>query len=134
MRSIHWEVVEARCTDATKVLPPRSLDQPEFKDVPSITPEEVQEMLSFGKRVQIIDTLPRHYGIRAQDIVEGAVWRDPERREEWRQVFRRTSPWSHSVYTASTSGARARQRCERPVLTLDRWLVGTTHGRPSRAR
>ena len=92
MRNIHWEAVEARYTDAIKVLPPRSLDQPEFKDVPSITPEEVQEMLSSGKRVQIIDTRPRHYSTRAQDIVEGAVWRDPERLEEWMPSLSKDEP------------------------------------------
>ena len=92
MRNIHWEEVEARYTDATKVLPPRSLDQPEFKDVPSITPEEVQEMLSSGQRVQIIDTRPRHYSARAQDMVEGAVWRDPERIEEWMTSLSKDEP------------------------------------------
>jgi Fe-Mn family superoxide dismutase len=92
MRNIHWGAVEARYTDAIKVLPPRSLDQPEFKDVPSITPEEVQEMLSSGKRVQIIDTRPRHYSTRAQDIVEGAVWRDPERLEEWMASLSKDEP------------------------------------------
>jgi len=92
MRNIHWGAVEARYTDAIKVSPPRSLDQPEFKDVPSITPEEVQEMLSSGKRVQIIDTRPRHYSTRAQDIVEGAVWRDPERIEEWMASLSKDEP------------------------------------------
>jgi Fe-Mn family superoxide dismutase len=92
MRNIHWEAVEARYTDAIKVLPPRSLDQPEFKDVPSITPEEVQEMLTSGKRVQIIDTRPRHYSTRAQDIVEGAVWRDPECLEEWMGSLSKDEP------------------------------------------
>jgi len=92
MRNIHWDAVGARYTDAIKVLPPRSLDQPEFKDVPSITPEEVQEMLSSGKRVQIIDTRPRHYSTRAQDIVEGAVWRDPERIEEWMPSLSKDEP------------------------------------------
>ena len=92
MRNIHWGAVEARYIDATKVSPPRSLDQPEFKDVPSITPEEVQEMLSSGKRVQIIDTRPRHYSTRAQDIVEGAVWRDPERIEEWMASLSKDEP------------------------------------------
>ena len=71
---------------------PRSLDQPEFKDVPSITPEEVQEMLSSGQRLQIIDTRPRHYSTRAQDIVEGAVWRDPERIEEWMTSLSKDEP------------------------------------------
>src|SRR5258705_8743356 len=92
MRNIHWEAVEARYTDAMTVSRPRSLDQPEFKDVPSITPEEVQEMLSSGQRVQIIDTRPRHYSTRAQDIVEGAVWRDPERIEEWMTSLSKDEP------------------------------------------
>jgi superoxide dismutase, Fe-Mn family len=92
MRNIHWEAVAARYADAMTVPPPRSLYQPEFKDVPSITPEEVQEMLSSGKRVQIIDTRPRHYSTRAQDIVEGAVWRDPERIEEWMASLSKDEP------------------------------------------
>ena len=92
MRNIHWDAVEARYTDAIKAVPPRSLDQPEFRDVPSITPEEVQEMLSSGKPVQIIDTRPRHYSTRAQDIVEGAVWRDPERLEEWMGSLSKDEP------------------------------------------
>jgi superoxide dismutase, Fe-Mn family len=92
MRNIHWEAVEARYADAMTVSRPRSLDQPEFKDVPSITPEEVQEMLSSGKRVQIIDTRPRHYSTRAHDIVEGAVWRDPERIEEWMTSLSKDEP------------------------------------------
>ena len=83
MRNIHWGAVEARYTDALTVPPPRRLEQPEFGDLPSIAPEEVQEMLNAGQRVQIIDTRPRHYSTRAHDIVEGAVWRDPERLEEW---------------------------------------------------
>ncbi len=92
MRNIHWDAVESRYRDATKALPPRSLDQPEFKDVPSITPEEVQDMLNSGTRVQIIDTRPRHYSTRAQDIVEGAVWRDPERVEEWMGSLSKDEP------------------------------------------
>jgi superoxide dismutase, Fe-Mn family len=83
MRNIDWRAVEARYTDALTVPPPRRLEQPEFGDVPSITPEEVQAMLGAGERVQIVDTRPRHYSARAQDIVEGATWRDPERLEEW---------------------------------------------------
>ena len=92
MRNIHWEEAEARYRDAMTVARPRSLDQPEFKDVPSITPEEVQEMLSSGQRVQIIDTRPRHYTARAQDILEGAVWRDPERMDEWMTSLSKDEP------------------------------------------
>ena len=49
-------------------------------------------MLSSGQRVQIIDTRPRHYSTRAQDIVEGAVWRDPERIEEWMASLSKDEP------------------------------------------
>ena len=82
MRNIDWATVEARFVDASKVAPPRPLEQPEFTDVPSITPEEVQAMLAIGQRVQIIDTRPRDYSARAHDILDGAVWRDPEHVDE----------------------------------------------------
>ena len=36
-------------------------------------------MLNSGETVQIIDTRPKHYATKAQDMMEGAVWRDPER-------------------------------------------------------
>jgi Fe-Mn family superoxide dismutase len=92
MRNIHWQAVEARYTDAVRVAPPRPLEQPEFGDVPSIAPEDVQGMLDSGQRVQIIDTRPRHYSTRAQDIVEGAVWRDPERIDEWIGTLSKDEP------------------------------------------
>src|SRR5713101_9370018 len=46
MRNIDWHAVEGRYTDALTVPPPRRLEQPQFRDVPSITPEEVQDMLN----------------------------------------------------------------------------------------
>jgi superoxide dismutase, Fe-Mn family len=81
MRNILWSAVEARYLDAVKTVPP--LQQPEFGDLPSIAPEDVQAMLDAGQRVQVIDTRPRHYSTRTQDVVAGAVWRDPERIDEW---------------------------------------------------
>jgi superoxide dismutase, Fe-Mn family len=92
MRNIAWEAVEARYVDASKVSPPLRPTQPEFGDVPSIAPEEVQQMLDSGQRVQVIDTRPRHYSARAHDIVEGAVWRDPERVDEWIGTLSKDEP------------------------------------------
>ncbi|HUQ36654.1 MAG TPA: Fe-Mn family superoxide dismutase [Aestuariivirga sp.] len=92
MRNIHWLAVEARYNDATKVAPPRALEQPEFDDLPSIAPEELQAMIKSGQKVQIIDTRPRHYSTRAQDMVDGAVWRDPERIDEWIGELARDQP------------------------------------------
>jgi len=83
MRNIDWSAVEGRYEDATRVAPPRPLEQKQFADVPAMTVEEVKAMLDSGDRIQVIDARPRHYTTRAQDIMEGAVWRDPERLDEW---------------------------------------------------
>jgi len=83
MRNIDWAAVQGRYEDATKVAPLRALEQKEFGDTPAVSPEEVRAMLEAGEAVQIIDARPRHYSTRAEDIMEGAVWRDPERMEDW---------------------------------------------------
>jgi Fe-Mn family superoxide dismutase len=92
MRNIDWSAVQARYEDAVKVAPPRPLEQKQFADVPAISVEEVRAMLDSGERVQIIDTRPRHYSSKSHDIMEGAVWRDPERVDEWIGELSRTDP------------------------------------------
>jgi Fe-Mn family superoxide dismutase len=83
MRNIDWKTTERRTLNAMQVAPPPRLEQPEFGDTPAVSVEEVEEMLKSGKRVQVIDARPRHYITKATDIIDGAVWRDPERLEEW---------------------------------------------------
>ena len=92
MRNIDWSAVTSRYEDAIKVAPPRPLEQKEFADVPSISVEEVRAMMSSGTPVQIIDTRPKHYTTKAQDIMEGAVWRDPERLDDWIGTLSKTEP------------------------------------------
>jgi Fe-Mn family superoxide dismutase len=92
MRNIDWSAVEGRYEDATRVAPPRPLEQKQFAGVPAMTVEEVKAMLDSGDRVQVIDARPRHYTTRAQDIMEGAVWRDPERLDEWIGELSKTDP------------------------------------------
>ena len=58
----------------------------------AITVEEVAAMLKAGTPVQIIDARPRHYTTKSQDIMEGAVWRDPERLDEWIGELSKTEP------------------------------------------
>ena len=62
---------------------PRPLVQKEFGDLPGVGVEEVKAMLDSGAPVQIIDARPRSYISRQQDIMDGAVWRDPERIQDW---------------------------------------------------
>ncbi len=92
MRNIDWFAVQGRYEDATRVAPPRPLEQKQFAGVPAMTVEEVKAMLDSGERLQIIDARPRHYTTRAQDIMEGAVWRDPERLDEWIGELSKTDP------------------------------------------
>ena len=92
MRNILWSAVEARYASALGVAPPLTLEQPEFGDLPSIAPEEVRAMLASGKKVQLIDTRPRHYTTKANEIVSGAVWRDPERIAEWITTLSKDEP------------------------------------------
>jgi Fe-Mn family superoxide dismutase len=92
MRNIDWSAVEGRYEDATRVAPPRPLEQKQFAGVPAMTVEEVKAMLDSGDRIQVIDARPRHYTTRAQDIMEGAVWRDPERLDEWIGELSKTDP------------------------------------------
>lgn len=83
MRNIEWKAVETRTLNAMKVAPPPKLVQPEFGATPAISVEEVAELMKTGTKVQLIDARPRHYITKATDIVAGAVWRDPERIDEW---------------------------------------------------
>ncbi len=92
MRNIEWKTVEARTLNAMKVAPPPKLEQPEFGDTPSVSVEDVDAMIKSGQKVQIIDARPRHYITKATDIVAGAVWRDPERMEDWVGELKKDEP------------------------------------------
>ena len=92
MRNIDWEAVQTRYRNAVKVEPPPKLVQKQWPDLPAMTVEEVKSMLDAGQPIQIIDTRPRHYTTRAQDIMESAVWRDPERVDEWIGELSKSDP------------------------------------------
>ena len=45
--------------------------------------EELAAQLAKGQPVQILDARPRHHISRNLDLMQGAVWRDPDQVEEW---------------------------------------------------
>jgi superoxide dismutase, Fe-Mn family len=92
MRNVDWSAVAGRYEDATRVDPPRPLAQPEFSDLPGVGVEEVKAMIDAGQAVQIIDARPRHFVSRQQEMMQGAVWRDPERVQEWAAELSKTDP------------------------------------------
>ena len=83
MRNIDWKSLQVALRGGARVAPLPPLEQPEFGDLPAVAPEAVKAMLASGKSIQFIDARPRHYVSRTQDIIEGAVWKDPERVQEW---------------------------------------------------
>jgi len=91
MRNVDWAAVEGRFEDATKVAAPRPLLQPEFGDIQGVGVEEVRALLAEGK-VQLIDTRPKHFVSRQQEIAEGITWRDPERVGEWMGELSKEKP------------------------------------------
>ena len=92
LRNVDWQAVEGRFEDATKALPPRPLVQPEFGDIQGVGVEEVRAMLADGKPLQLIDTRPKHFVSRQQDIADGVTWRDPERVGEWMNELKKDEP------------------------------------------
>ena len=89
-RNLDWKVIGERFEDATQTLPPRPLVQPEF-DIPGIGVDEVKAMMGSGD-IQVIDTRPRHFVSRQQDIVDGVDWKDPERVQEWSADLSKEKP------------------------------------------
>ncbi len=111
LRNVDWRAVEGRLDDACKVAPPRPLVQEEFADVPGMGVEEVRAMLAADKPLQLIDTRPKHFVSRQQDIAEGVNWCDPERVASGWMNCRRRNRWWCTAPTGFTSAAGRRSRC-----------------------
>ena len=92
MRNLDWKSVEARHGDAVGVRAPRPLEQKEFGDLPGVGVEEVKAMIDAGEPVQFIDARPKFYVSRTQDIIDGAVWKDPDRVQEWAGELSKSEP------------------------------------------
>jgi superoxide dismutase, Fe-Mn family len=92
MRNIDWDAVQTRYRNAIAVAPPPALVQSQWPDLPAMTVNEVKSMLDAHQPLQLIDTRPRHYSTRAQDMIEGALWRDPERVDEWMGELSKSAP------------------------------------------
>jgi Fe-Mn family superoxide dismutase len=82
MRNVDWAVVTERmaAARADRALPP---DDPSDKSLPSLSIEELSAQLAKGERVQVLDARPRHHISRVTDMMDGAIWRDPDRVDEW---------------------------------------------------
>jgi superoxide dismutase, Fe-Mn family len=82
MRNLNWAVVGERINAVRSghALPAEDLSD---ASLPSLSVEELAAQLAKGEAVQVLDARPRHYISRNVDMMEGAVWRDPDQVDAW---------------------------------------------------
>jgi len=82
MRNVNWSAIIERiaAVRADRALPQ---EDPSDTTLPSISIEELAAQRAKGEPVQVLDARPRHHISRTMDLMEGAVWRDPDRVDEW---------------------------------------------------
>jgi superoxide dismutase, Fe-Mn family len=78
LRNVDWTTVSNRLKQATDRLP--AVDS---KAVDEISAEELAARRATGEPIQVIDARPRFHFSRSSDMIEGAVYRDPDRVHEW---------------------------------------------------
>ena len=83
MRNIDWTKVGDRLMEASgkggSPRPGNVTDDP----LPSVSVEELSAKVEKSERAQVIDARPKHYFSRNTDMMQGAIWRDPDRVDEW---------------------------------------------------
>jgi Fe-Mn family superoxide dismutase len=82
MRNIDWAAVTARMA-AVRGEARLPLEDPSDGSLPSLSVEELAAQLAKGESIQVLDARPRHHISRTMDLMDGAVWRDPDRVETW---------------------------------------------------
>ena len=82
MRNIDWAAVAARMS-AVRAEGQLPVEDPSDVSLPSLSVEELAARLATGEPIQVLDARPRHHISRTVDVMDGAVWRDPDRVETW---------------------------------------------------
>jgi Fe-Mn family superoxide dismutase len=91
MRNVNWAAVLERiaAVHAGRELPS---EDPSDATLPSLSIEELATQVTGGVPIQLLDVRPRHHISRTTDLIAGAVWRDPDRVEEWIGALSRDRP------------------------------------------
>jgi Fe-Mn family superoxide dismutase len=82
IRNIDWAAVGNRLAAAIADKPAALIGVVD-DELPSVSVEELAAQLGRGERLQVLDARPRHYFSKVSDMMAGAIWRDPERVDEW---------------------------------------------------
>jgi Fe-Mn family superoxide dismutase len=60
--------------------------------LPSVSIEEFSSERAKSERIQVLDARPKHYFSRNTDMMRGAIWRDPDRVDEWSRELSAEAP------------------------------------------
>jgi superoxide dismutase, Fe-Mn family len=82
IRLIDWTVAADRLLRATSNGQGRG-DEPGGQTQPSISVEELRAVMRSEQALQVVDARPRNYVSKNPETMPKAVWRDPERVDEW---------------------------------------------------
>ena len=82
IRNVSWAAVIERIA-FVRGERPLPAEDPSDPSLPSLSVEELAAQMAGGGPIQVLDARPRHHISRTVDLMEGAVWRDPDRVDEW---------------------------------------------------
>jgi superoxide dismutase, Fe-Mn family len=92
MRNIDWTKVGDRLMEASgnggSPRPRNVTDDP----LPSVSVEELSAEIANRERIQVLDARPKHYFSRGTDMMRDAIWRDPDRVDEWAKDLSADAP------------------------------------------
>ena len=82
MRNIDWGAVAARIAAVSRRSRPAARGP--LRREPAVALRRgARRPRRSGDHLQVLDARPRHHISRTVDLMEGAIWRDPDRVEEW---------------------------------------------------
>ncbi len=113
MRNIDWTAVGDRLMEAS-VNGATSRGNVTDDALPSVSVEELTVEIAKRERIQVIDARPKHYFSRNTDMMKDAIWRDPDRVDEWSKDLSTDAPvfvyCAYGYYVSHGVTAELRQR------------------------
>jgi superoxide dismutase, Fe-Mn family len=113
MRNIEWAAVGDRLMEASGNSPP-SRGNATDDSLPSVSVEALFAETAKDGQIQVLDARPKHYFSRSSDIMRGAIWRDPDRLDEWSKDLSADAPvfvyCAYGYYVSQGVTAALRER------------------------